>query len=354
MVRTTLLKNKDPLLILADLERLDQQEYNIHQPPTLAEKVLRDKRRKLTETWNRVISLYRKESSDRFLELKRLERDYEAKRDQMAKLYQAVKSAEEVVLDEIPLPIGADEESTATKEKSFANLEPGSFGKRLDKIERKPPGCPPGLPPKISDLEAELVGFIVEAAVNSEKKAVDEDLDQFLKEIEQVEQLEEKEEAKEVAPKYPVGPKATPPVLPMAASLPSLPLVNPTPCLSSIHAPVVPPLPYGSSITAPNRPPVFIPSMHTISSLPSIFAVPPPTTINRFPPTAYASPRLPGKTVRPEGSKPEIVGQATIEAKPQLRNLSADATRFLPVSLRVKRNETKPRPTTHKFEGIHI
>ena len=36
---------------------------------------------------------------------------------------------------------------------------------------------------------------------------------------------------------------------------------------------------------------------------------------------------------------------STIEAKPQIRNLAADVTRFLPTSLRVKRDDKK-KPTT--------
>lgn len=36
-------------------------------------------------------------------------------------------------------------------------------------------------------------------------------------------------------------------------------------------------------------------------------------------------------------------GMTTITAKPQIRNLSADVTRFLPSTLRVKREDKKPQ-----------
>src|SRR5687767_6176680 len=39
-VRTAVIKGKDPNQILAELERLDQMEFNVNQPPVLNEKVL--------------------------------------------------------------------------------------------------------------------------------------------------------------------------------------------------------------------------------------------------------------------------------------------------------------------------
>lgn len=58
LVRTAVLKGKDPHQVLADMERLDQMEYSVDAPPPLNEKVLRDKRRKLKETWDRLCRLY--------------------------------------------------------------------------------------------------------------------------------------------------------------------------------------------------------------------------------------------------------------------------------------------------------
>ena len=58
LVRTAVLKGKDPYQIIADMERLDQMEYNVNTPPPLNEKVLKDKRRKMKETWDRLCRLY--------------------------------------------------------------------------------------------------------------------------------------------------------------------------------------------------------------------------------------------------------------------------------------------------------
>jgi len=58
LVRTAVLKNKDPGLIIKELDKLDEVEYNPLEPPQLAEKVLKDKRKKLKETLDRVMKLY--------------------------------------------------------------------------------------------------------------------------------------------------------------------------------------------------------------------------------------------------------------------------------------------------------
>lgn len=58
LVRTAVLKNKDPGQIISELDKLDEIEYNPTQAPALAEKVLKDKRKKLKETLDRVMRLY--------------------------------------------------------------------------------------------------------------------------------------------------------------------------------------------------------------------------------------------------------------------------------------------------------
>lgn len=42
-------------------------EYNVNAPPLLNEKVLKDKRKKLKETWDRVMRLYVRSNSYNFL-----------------------------------------------------------------------------------------------------------------------------------------------------------------------------------------------------------------------------------------------------------------------------------------------
>ena len=76
MVRAAVLKGKDPAQLLDEMEKIDEMgriicffpinstnlwlflEYNVFQPSPLNEKVLREKRKKLKETLDRVMRLY--------------------------------------------------------------------------------------------------------------------------------------------------------------------------------------------------------------------------------------------------------------------------------------------------------
>lgn len=104
LVRTAVLKGKNPREIIAELEKIDDMEFNVHAPPPLNEKVLRDKRRKLVETWNRVIHLYIREEPDQAMELKKLWTLYQNRKSEVMHHYDAVKNAQNVQVEEIPLP----------------------------------------------------------------------------------------------------------------------------------------------------------------------------------------------------------------------------------------------------------
>jgi WW domain-binding protein 11 len=67
------------------------------------------------------------------------------------------------------------------------------------------------------------------------------------------------------------------------------------------------------------------------------------------------APSGPTQNVPKPGEKKShfVTERATIEAKPQLRNLSADATRFTPVALRVKRDEKGVKKPTQRSSGNH-
>lgn len=78
MVRAAVLKGKDPAQLIEEMEKIDEMgkvlqekkyeviyinvniiiEYNVYQPSPLNEKVLREKRKKLKETFDRVMRLY--------------------------------------------------------------------------------------------------------------------------------------------------------------------------------------------------------------------------------------------------------------------------------------------------------
>lgn len=66
-------------------------EFNPVQQPQLNEKVLKDKRKKLRETFERILRLYEKENPDIYKELRKLEVEYEQKRAQLSQYFDAVK-----------------------------------------------------------------------------------------------------------------------------------------------------------------------------------------------------------------------------------------------------------------------
>uniref|UniRef100_A0A2K6L7D8 WW domain binding protein 11 n=2 Tax=Rhinopithecus TaxID=542827 RepID=A0A2K6L7D8_RHIBE len=98
MVRAAVLKMKDPKQIIRDMEKLDEMEFNPVQQPQLNEKVLKDKRKKLRETFERILRLYEKENPDIYKELRKLEVEYEQKRAQLSQYFDAVKPNEVMMM----------------------------------------------------------------------------------------------------------------------------------------------------------------------------------------------------------------------------------------------------------------
>lgn len=62
-------------------------EYDVNNPPSLNEKVLKDKRKKLRETFQRILKLYEKEDREQWIELKKFEQEYEKKRNMMIQYF---------------------------------------------------------------------------------------------------------------------------------------------------------------------------------------------------------------------------------------------------------------------------
>eukprot|EP00063_Salmo_salar_P084330 XP_014059165.1 PREDICTED: WW domain-binding protein 11-like [Salmo salar] len=168
MVRTAVLKMKDPRQIIKDMEKLDEMEFNPVQQPLLNEKVLRDKRKKLRETFERIVRLYERENPDTYKELRKLELDYESNRGKLSLYFDSVKNAELVEVDSIPLPEmphapssiliqdiplpGAQPPSILKKGTSFSKAIGASMSAAVAGVPRlppgrKPPGPPPGPPP---------------------------------------------------------------------------------------------------------------------------------------------------------------------------------------------------------------
>ncbi|XP_041093704.1 WW domain-binding protein 11 [Polyodon spathula] len=108
MVRAAVLKMKDPKQIIKDMEKLDEMEFNPVQvqqsQQQLNEKVLKEKRKKLRETFERIVCLYEKENPETYQELRGIEREYEGRRGQLSRYFDSVKNAELVEVGSIPLP----------------------------------------------------------------------------------------------------------------------------------------------------------------------------------------------------------------------------------------------------------
>lgn len=128
----------------------------------------------------------------------------------MIKFYEAVKSAQEVSLDEIPLPSAPPEPGDGGEEESsqigFASLKPAPILKKglANFKDREPPGLPPGPPPSLDEFEdGDVEDDEDETArkVRFGESKKEADLDEFLKEIEDVEKsaAENKESSKDAS-----------------------------------------------------------------------------------------------------------------------------------------------------------
>jgi len=91
--------------VVQELEKLDDMEFNPINPPPLNDKVLKDKRRKLHETWARVMRLYEKENVDQYVELKKLWHSYQNRKHEIVTHFESVRNAQNVAVEEIPLPV---------------------------------------------------------------------------------------------------------------------------------------------------------------------------------------------------------------------------------------------------------
>ncbi|XP_066120635.1 WW domain-binding protein 11 [Saccopteryx bilineata] len=186
MVRAAVLKMKDPKQIIRDMEKLDEMEFNPVQQPQLNEKVLKDKRKKLRETFERILRLYEKENPDIYKELRKLEVEYEQKRAQLSQYFDAVKNAQHVEVESIPLPDmphapsniliqdiplpGAQPPSILKKTSAYGpptrtvSILP-FLGHGVPRLPpgRKPPGPPPGPPPpQVLQMYGRKVGFALD------------------------------------------------------------------------------------------------------------------------------------------------------------------------------------------------
>lgn len=75
--------------------------------------MLKDKRKKLRDTLDRVLSMYYKDDTEKWTDLKRKQTEYEHKRNQLVAFFESVRSAQQVSVDEIPLPQAPQQPATS-------------------------------------------------------------------------------------------------------------------------------------------------------------------------------------------------------------------------------------------------
>ncbi|RTG85625.1 WW domain-binding protein 11 [Schistosoma bovis] len=300
-VRHAVLKSKDPLQLLEETTLYDKQEYDPSVQAQLSERVIQEKRRKLLETFDRLVMLYRKEDAEYANRLQAARQDYDKRRHEMMLYYEQVKLAERVKASEIPLPkLPQSQMGLIT---SDIPLPPGGYAKGILKKSlgapglppsilpagRKPPGPPPGTPPELSDSEEED-NFADNTTKQRKIRFADAD-----------------------------------------------PMVSITPPLSQIPLPPPMALPSFTGLIRPGFPGAPQPTLSRftyqrptgpiLSAPPSLHLRDPLDNAELVSGPAVAS--IPTNQPNPSGT--------TIEAKPQLKNLIGDATRFVPTALKVRR-----------------
>lgn len=258
---------------------------------------------------------------------------------------------------------------------------------------REPPGVPVGHPPDLSDMDemsdedsdmevdtpsetkSKSVRFQSEDKEGGETKGLSE-MDRFMKEIEEESKkfmAEEdllppgtetepgstlpppKPKAAPIEPPTPAVPEPAPssskePVLPEPPlpPVPAPPIRMPTapPPVPQFFPPPPPSLPMGARMRFPPPPPIPMPPMRPGFNMPqgrpSFGGHGPPPHGHRFrqnrPNNVFAS----APQIIKSDSK--IVSETMIQAKPQIRSLSADVTRFVPSIIKQKKDDgDKPK-----------
>ena len=183
LVRETVLKLKDPMQIVEEMLRLDMLDLE-GMADSVNEKVVEEKKKKLLETLNRILSLYEKTDKEKYTEIKKFQVECDRKRHKALLVFQSQRQKEEEEMqrkreeeqpslnlmdislphsgnfapDEIPLPNpislsvpgieqpeGSSTLVTQDNIPQIPGLPPGLI----------PPGPPPGSPPHSDDEDGD-------------------------------------------------------------------------------------------------------------------------------------------------------------------------------------------------------
>jgi len=384
LVRNAVLKGKKPQEILEELEKIDDMEYNPVTPCPLNQKVMSEKRRKLMETWDRVFKMYEKEAPEQYEEVKKHWTAYQIRKMDVIRYYESVMAAKDVQIEAIPLPNVATGELGDWEDESNIPLPP-TVQQPPKSLLKKPvpvlegmkskicPGVPSGPPPSIQEYEdisePEKENRKRTIRFGAEDEDVDEDLepppmddlqdeplskppqpnslqrkmlemagqdlDQFMKEMEEVHKQKEAEKEANLQRRLarlendpnPSGPG------PDSYSRGNEPAV-----------PVRPGVPPPGVGLPPGPPPGRLPHQPVRPGVPPPGVRMPPGPPPGVPPRA-ARPLLPKPlgvvSAKPQINKSEVKSDKVIASAPVMRNLKSDVTRFVPTNLRVKRDDKK-------------
>lgn len=150
-IRSAAIEKKDPEQIIAELEKLDRFELDLTTSVSQNDSLIyKDKRKRLMETWTKILAYYLKADPERHAKLVKLEADYEVKHKKLAKEFEAIKAAQELNIEDVFLPPEptlaiddiADDDPLLSESNYITILSEGV----------NPPGCPPGLPPDFKQL----------------------------------------------------------------------------------------------------------------------------------------------------------------------------------------------------------
>lgn len=208
------------------------------QDSPLNDKVLKDKRKKLKETFDRVMRVYHQEEPEHWAELKRREVEYEKKRLKKEQYYESVKHAQSVQIDEIPLPQMSTMPAPGIPQQRIPppmslTIPPFSVAKKSLDASEKPeqkkkdaPGCPPGPPINVfelSDLDTDAEDdppLLRETDVNEDDQS-DKESDRSMDSDRSEESDEADSDEENELPPIPGINKTVPSLVPSMASLPT-------------------------------------------------------------------------------------------------------------------------------------
>jgi len=408
LVRNAVLKGKRPQEIIEELEKIDDMEYNPVTPCPLNQKVMAEKRRKLMETWDRVFKMYEKEAPDQFEEVQKQWAAYGARKIEVVRYYESVMAAKDVNVDDICLPNMSTGEVGEWGEDDSIPLPPSAVQEQPKSNLKKPvtvlegmkskicPGVPPGLPPSTAEYEDfsepkkesrkrkirfggdeddvrppglqddEEFGDEREEEEEAEEKRgggrsaapapnslqrkmlemAGQDLDQFMKEMEEVHKQKEEEKEKDLQRRLarledePPAPGTGPDEFGRDRRLRdeyggrghrAMPV-----------RPGVAPVGVGPP---PGPPPGHLPPQPIRPGVPPAGVRMPPGPPPGVPPSARAPMMMPKPlgvlSAKPQINKSEVKTDKVIASAPVMRNLKSDVTRFVPTNLRVKRDDKK-------------